>query len=164
MSNIIDIDGVKVHKDVLTTKFACDYDICKGECCYVSISDESFEGPSISIEEREEIGKHSTHRKFGEIFINCVDGRCVFNDGGCKLSEVPIDCRLYPLVVTFEKKHKHLRVGHYYDRLCNCGYEKGKKNNILLIDFCKEGLLRRFGEFFYKRLKRYALKYNSTEP
>ena len=28
------IFGVEVSEDVFTTEFSCDYDVCKGACCY----------------------------------------------------------------------------------------------------------------------------------
>lgn len=90
------------------------------------------------------------------------DGKCCLECGRCVLniakSEGVLDygnpkaCSLYPLV--YNKKDNHLEVGHYYDDagICKSGYEKGAKEGIHLVEFCKEGIIKSFGTDFYNEL------------
>ena len=191
----IQVNGIIVHEDVLTTKFACDYQACHGGCCFVENDKEiTYEG--CEIDENEEslilssssmlngllekdgrsIPKTYTYKKNGERYVTCDQrGRCCLQlSHGCALREAqreglldygnPIACHLYPLVVT-KVGRTHLRVGHYYDELhlCDSAYERGEREGILLIDFCKEAIIRYFGEEFYVKLKKRADS-NSTKP
>lgn len=190
----IQINGIIVHEDVLHTKFACDYQMCRGGCCYVE-NDKGivYEGCEITADEERlilsstttlsrilekdgrKLPKNCTYTKNGEHYIACdAKGRCCLHlSYGCALRVAqregtitygnPIACDLYPLVVT-QLGRVHLRVGHYYDEfhLCDAALEKGKREGIYLIDFCKTALIRRFGEAFFYKLKRRADDYNNS--
>ena len=97
-----------------------------------------------------------------------LDGsRCIFCDNdGCVLSAAhrthpevpaqPISCALYPISEEWDynERKPYLYLEHYFDeRFCKDGYTLGEKNGTYLIDFCKDALIRRFGEDFYKHLK-----------
>ena len=190
----IQISGIIVHEDVLTTKFACDYQVCHGGCCYVENGKgivyegcEITDAEEILIEENRpllveiltqdnrEIPKKLTYKKDGVKYIHCdKKGRCCLHlSNGCALRVAqckglldygnPIACDLYPLVVT-KIGRTHLRVGHYYDEfhLCDSAIERGKLEGIYLIDFCKDSLIRQFGESFFNKLKKRADDYNAS--
>ena len=191
--SVIQINGVRVHTEVFTTKFACDYQVCKGGCCYVE-NDKGIVYEGCEITEDEEslilsntatlggllekdgrcLPKKCTYEKDGEHYITCdAKGRCCLQlSTGCALREAqrkdlidygnPIACDLYPLVVT-KMGRVHLRVGNYYDEfhLCDAAYERGERENIYLIDFCKDALIRHFGGDFYGKLLKQARKFRT---
>lgn len=190
----IQVNGIIVHEDVLTTKFACDYQVCHGGCCYVE-NDKGivYEGCEITEDEEklilsntatlgellEEDGRHlpkkCTYKKNGERYITCDEkGRCCLQlSYGCALRVAqnkglldygnPLACDLYPLVVT-KVGRTHLRVGHYYDafHLCDSAIKRGEREGIYLIDFCKNAIIRQFGEAFFLKLQKRANDYRST--
>lgn len=116
--------------------------------------------------------KKCTYKKNGEHYITCdKKGRCCLQlSCGCALRVAqrmgaisygnPIACDLYPLVVT-QVGRVHLRVGHYYDEfhLCDSAYERGEREGTYLIDFCKEAIIRQFGETFFNKLQKRAHDY-----
>lgn len=190
----IRVSGIVVHTEVLTTKFACDYQVCKGGCCYVEDNKGPiYEGCLITDEEEtlikknrpllveilnkdgKKLPKKLTYVKNGVKYV-AVDrkGRCCLDlSHGCALREAqrkgllnygnPIACDLYPLVIT-KLGRTHLRVGNYYDEfhLCDSAYERGERENIYLIDFCKDAIIRQFGEDFFNKLQRRADDYRSA--
>ena len=190
----IQVNGIIVHEDVLTTKFACNYEVCGGGCCCVE-NDEGITYEGCEINEDEEklifsssstlgellekdgrsIPKAYTYKKNGEWYVTCDSkSRCCLQlSNGCALREAqrkgllnygnPIACHLYPLVVT-KVGRTHLRVGHYYDEfhLCDSAYERGERENIYLIDFCKDAIIRQFGEAFFNKLQKRADNYRTT--
>lgn len=48
MNCYTEIEGVKVENKIFTTKFICDYGICKGSCCYAPVSGEELHGGALS--------------------------------------------------------------------------------------------------------------------
>ena len=36
------INGIYVEKAIFSTYFVCDYDVCKGKCCYATLSDGTY--------------------------------------------------------------------------------------------------------------------------
>lgn len=191
----IQVSGIIVHEDVLTTKFACDYQVCHGGCCYVENNEGiTYEGCDITDEEERlilsgastlsrlleednrKLPKRCTYEKEGGAkYVTCdKKGRCcLLLSHGCAMKVAqkkglldygnPLACHLYPLVVT-RLGRVHLRVGHYYDRfhLCDSAFERGKREGIYLIDFCKDAIIRQFGETFFNKLQKRATDYRST--
>ena len=102
----IQVNGIIVHEDVLTTKFACDYQVCKGGCCHVE-NDKGivYEGCEITDFEEMVIKKnwpllveilHKDRRKIpkkptymsGKVkYVSCDDrgGCCLCLSHGCAL-------------------------------------------------------------------------------
>lgn len=83
--------------------------------------------------------------------------------GGCSLKVtkekgitdigIPLSCQLYPLLWEVKDSEDYLTLGNVFGDLCKCGYEKGKREGIYLIDFLKDAIIRAFGEKFYTELK-----------
>ena len=101
-------------------------------------------------------------RLHGYTCIFCSSKGCVLKDFNRRfpIVKVPIDepvsCSLYPIAEGTDATGTipFIYVEHYYDeRYCKCGYAKGKRENVYLIDFLREPLIRRFGEAFYEHLK-----------
>lgn len=173
--------NVWVNPKVFTTKFCCDYSKCNGACCWKPLDGVSLEGGELDEREHNEIVEKSeeitpyceqplesslTYKKDGLFYSSLVKGKCVmcnmesktcalktaFSDG--KISfPIPKSCQLYPLAVTEHKNGKHLIVDNLFDSFCKEAFEKGERENIYLIDFCKDAIIRTFGEIFYKLLK-----------
>lgn len=167
MQQFIEINGIQVDKEILKAKFACDYDFCAGACCY----DSTFcvAGAPLTSDEAHLISsevqkmnvprnvKESPYLIAGDIFYTAMDkkSRCVFCDEeGCMLKKtivgIPSSCHLYPLV--FAKGVLYID-NYYRAKWCKMGYKKGKKDNVLLIDFMKDAIIKTFGEAFYNALK-----------
>lgn len=49
------LNDVYVDNDIFTTEFACDYEKCKGACCYAEVEDVELDGGSVTPEEALEI-------------------------------------------------------------------------------------------------------------
>ena len=104
----------------------------------------------------------------GEQVLSIVNGKdCIFartdHNGWCycliekafnagKIDfKKPISCHLYPVRLTKVGE----RVGVEYHRwdICHCARVLGKKTHILLYQFLKEPLIRRFGQEWYNELE-----------
>ncbi len=84
------------------------------------------------------------------------DGNCfcaierAFCEGKCKFQK-PISCSLYPIrVSTLSNGMKALNLHRW--NLCQCAFEKGKKERLPVYKFLKEPLIRAFGADFYDAL------------
>lgn len=102
----------------------------------------------------------------GNFYTTLKEEKCVFSsmcNGICALKiakdkkigdiDIPLSCQLYPIVWEVYPTYECLRVENIYDEICVCGYEKGKRENVFLLDFMKAPLIRGLGEEFYSKLK-----------
>lgn len=175
------INGIQVHEDVLTTRFACDYEVCKGYCCH---PDEPSLGCSITQDERDIIERNKdviapyVCDDFRDSFIqkatgmgaegleicSAQNGMCPLENGKCVLSILkeegkltygkPKSCGLYPLC--YNGGQKFLYIEDYFDNgCCDCAYAKGKRENIHIVDFLKDAIIKQFGEDFYNELHKH---------
>lgn len=170
------IEGVNISPEVLTTKFACDYSVCKGKCCW-GVCDVPLYGAEVTADEARElkekqkqlipyIPKHlraAAYRKnvvHNNARISLCKASCIYCGDTCNLRQahkdgvlsfdIPVWCELYPLDV----QDNTLFIADYYGgEFCGCGYERGERENIYAIDFLKRGIVRLFGETFWLRLK-----------
>ncbi len=64
----------------------------------------------------------------------------------------PISCHLYPI----RTKTIGGSIALNYDQwsICHCAREKGKREKVLVYEFLKEPIIRKFGKKFYKELKK----------
>ncbi len=189
VSNIIPVEDVLIRTEIAEIKFACDLNNCKGACCTLEsdygapLLDEEIDEierdlaaileylPKRHRKEIEENGFFEV--KDGELLTSSVNKRaCVFVyyekgiakcgieraflDGKTKFKK-PISCHLFPIriskfggdVLRFEKFSE-----------CDAALEYGAKQNIDLVDFCKESLLRLYGNKWYSKLKEIIGKRN----
>lgn len=179
------IRGIQVHEDVLTTRFACDYKVCKGFCCHPVIEKVGFSGCTLTPEEeksllrdkkilmenvpddRKSMFKYGEFLEYNDKDVASVAGvgpMCCLEHNGCILNKLyaegklpyknPISCALYPLY--YNEGQKFLFITDYYQNgVCDCGYEKGERENIHIVDFLKEALIRKFGQKFYDELRQH---------
>lgn len=84
------------------------------------------------------------------------DGNCfcaierAFCEGKCKFQK-PISCSLYPIrVSTLSNGMKALNLHRW--NICQCAFEKGRKEKLPVYKFLKEPLIRAFGSEFYDAL------------
>lgn len=67
MIEYVDVNGVQVDKRIFTTYFSCDYEHCKGACCWAVLDDIELDGGSLTQPEAQYI------RKNREIISQFVD-------------------------------------------------------------------------------------------
>ena len=174
---ILLIEGVKVSQDVLYARFECDYEKCKGACCYENLEGVTLLGGQLTTKESKEIISCKNSLKFciedvdlrnqfiktpivkiGKIsFTNTYRGKCVFETPrGCLLKthrdfkKVPCFCGIYPLDVNDEKV---LYIDDLWMSKCAWGWKKGSISGTFLIDFVKDSIIGFYGEDFYNSLK-----------
>ena len=187
----INVRGVDVDDRVLTTKFSCDYAICKGACCNKPLPGVELNGGDLTAYEaakillnREELSKlcdateseitarNPVMENDGVFYTTLHDSKCVLCNmklGECalKIAErervtdigVPLSCQLYPLLLDVKDGRKILTIGDVFGEWCDCGYERGKRKNIFMIDFLKGAIIRGFGKSFYDKLKKLQNRY-----
>ncbi len=188
VSNIIPVEDVVVRPEIAEIKFACDLKKCKGACCTLEseygapllkkeitqIEDvldtvkeylpfkhrEEIEVNGFYVNKGDELMTASVNNK-ACVFVFYENGiaKCgiekAFLDGKIKFRK-PISCHLFPIriskfggdVLRFEKFSE-----------CDSALENGAKNNIRLIDFCKESLERLYGKKWYSSLKEIVGKF-----
>lgn len=184
---IFAINDVLVRDEIVEIPFSCDLKKCKGACCTLEselgapVKKEEVEEiknilpivkkylAQTNIDEIEEKGFYEV--KDGEIMITSVNNRdCVFSfwDNGiakCAIERAyfdgkvsfrkPISCHLFPIRVT-DFNGDVLR----YEKFSECypALEKGKEDNVVIAEFCKDSLTRLYGEEWYNKLLNYTGK------
>ena len=182
---IFAINDVLVRDEIVEIPFSCDLKKCKGACCTLE-SELGAPVNKSEIEEIdkilpiiksyltqtniEEIGERGFYEtKDGEMMITSVNNRdCVFSfwdngiakcsidreyfDGNVKFRK-PISCHLFPIRVS-DFSGDVLR----YEKFSECApaLEKGKEENITIVEFCKDSLIRLYGEEWYNKLMNYS--------
>lgn len=182
---IFAINEVLVRDEIVEIPFSCDLKKCKGACCTLE-SELGAPVTKAEIEEIEKIlpivKKYITltnideiedrgfyEAKDGEMMITSVNNRdCVFSfwdngiakcsierayfDGKVKFRK-PISCHLFPIRVS-DFSGDVLR----YEKFSECApaLEKGKEENITIVEFCKDSLIRLYGEEWYNKLMNYS--------
>lgn len=181
-SNIISVDEVLVRTEVLQTKFECDLQICKGACCTVEseygapLRDEEIDkiGEILDIVKEylsdrncKEIDSNGFyHIRQNEPMTTSINNKdCVFvyfeeDIARCAIEKAyldgrvdfkkPISCHLFPI-----------RISHFgndvlrYEKFSECGpaLEKGKTTDSTIAEFCKDSLIRLYGNNWYSSLK-----------
>ena len=182
---IFAINDVLVRDEIVEIPFSCDLKKCKGACCTLEselgapVNKEEIDEirkilpivkkylTQTNIDEIEEHGFYEI--KDGEMMINSVNNHdCVFSfwDSGiakCAIERAyfdgkvefrkPISCHLFPIRVT-DFSGDVLR----YEKFSECApaLEKGKEENITIAEFCKDSLIRLYGEDWYNKLMNYS--------
>ncbi len=182
VSNIIPVEDVLVRPEVFNINFECDLDKCKGACCTLEsefgapLLEEEVDKikrilniikkylPKRHVYEIEENGFYEV--KNGEFLTRSINNRaCVFVyydgdiakcgiekaflDGKVKFKK-PISCHLFPVRVS-KFGGPVLRYEKFSE--CKPALEKGEKNKLSLIDFCRESLTRLYGTKWYSKIK-----------
>ncbi len=168
-----------------TTHFACDLKRCKGACCtmpghrgaplldaevqdiekVLPIVQSYLSSDHLKVIEREGFlqgrpGDYSTH---------CVDDRaCVFvvweqGIARCAFEKAffegkiewrkPLSCHLFPIRIDGGRTE---RLRFEYLSACEPALEQGEKEDVLLVDFVRDALIRAYGEKWYREFVHYC--------
>ena len=176
------VDNVIVNREISDAHFCCDLSKCKGACCTLesefgaplrrdevekiaNVIPEVLE--YLSPEHREVLSKGFFEIKYEEYLVKSINNRaCVFayfDDGIAKCAiekayfekktsyRKPISCHLFPIRVSSFGTDV-LR----YERFSECApaLENGKKQNVTIMDFCKESLVRFYGIEWFNKMKK----------
>lgn len=181
-NNLTAVGNVLVRNEIINTRFFCDLNKCKGACCTIyseygaplldveipiieNILDSVFEYlDEANIDEIKSNGFYE--RKSGKLFIKSIQSReCVFsyfenNIAKCAIEKVyllkniefrkPISCHLFPIRIS--KFGGDILKYEKFD-VCESALENGKNLDITIAEFCKESLIRFYGENWYMQLK-----------
>jgi hypothetical protein len=182
VSNFIRIEDILVRPEIAETKFACDLDKCKGACCTLEseygaplLEEEIKKIVDVLAKAKKYLPEKNIQiieadgffeNKEGEFLTRSIDNKdCIFvyyNNGIAKCSiekaffeegtdfRKPISCHLFPIRVS-KFGGEVLRYEKFSD--CAPALENGAKNNIKLLDFCKDSLIRLYGKKWYSILK-----------
>lgn len=182
LDNIKSVGKVLIRDEIFSTRFLCDLEKCKGACCTMEsrygapinveeipiiekILDFVIEYlDEINIKEIKENGFYENLN--GELFLRSIDNKeCVFvyyenKIAKCAIEKAylenkinfrkPISCHLFPI-----------RVSNFggdilrYEKFSQCepALENGKLKDITIVQFCKESLIRLYGEKWYLQLE-----------
>ena len=147
-SSILQVGDVLLSSDIITERFCCDLEACKGAC----------------VVDRQGVAYNDAD---GDLVTSIVDGRdCVFtcHENGlclCLLEKAfregrsefckPISCALYPIR---EKRLSNGLTALNYHRwsVCAAARKKGGELGLYVYEFLEEPLVRRFGREWYDEL------------
>jgi hypothetical protein len=184
-NRLIDIQGVLINFDIISAKFCCDLEKCKGACCFLNggkgaplAQDEIETIKSIYQIIKDELSEKSidvvqTRGIFegspGEYNINCIDDRdCIFVYYENKIAKCAIERAYINGRIKWRKPlscHLYpIRINHFggdvlrYSRISECmpAIKNGSNKMINLIDFLKEPLIRKYGLKWFEEIKNYS--------
>ncbi len=182
MTSIIPVEDILVRTEVYETHFSCDLKKCKGACCtleseYGAPLEESEIGKIeeilhilkdyIPAEHYDEIEKNGFYEvKNNELLIRSMNkSACVFvffenGIAKCGIEKAyfdnkttfrkPISCHLFPIRIS-KFGGEVLR----YEKFSECGpaLQKGFEENVTIAEFCKDSLVRKYGQPWYEKFK-----------
>lgn len=178
---IFNINEVLVRGEILEIPFSCDLKRCKGACCTLEselgapVNKEEIDKIKkilpvvkeyISQTQVDEIEQNGFYEiKENEMMIRSVNNRdCVFvfyenSVAKCAIERAffdekinfrkPISCHLFPIRIS-DFGGDVLR----YEKFSECApaLEMGKEENVTIAEFCKDSLIRLYGEEWYNKL------------
>jgi hypothetical protein len=183
MPTMMEIGDKVVSLDLITKKFVCDLNTCKGICCVEGESGAPLEEEEVEILEREykkirpylrEAG-HEAIQKQGTWVIDSdrekvtplIEGKeCAYAVFDGDIAACGIEKAYEDGVTDFRKPiscHIYpIRIKRYqnfsavnYDRwpICNPARAYGEKHDVPVYRFLKESIIRKYGEEFYEKLE-----------
>lgn len=178
---IFAVNNVLVRKEILEIPFHCDLKKCKGACCTLEselgapiLKEEIEEIEKIipfvkkyldqtKIDSIEEKGFYEI--KQNELMIKSIDNKdCVFSFRENGIAKCAIERAYFNKEISFRKPIScHLfpiRISNFggdilrYEKFSECepALEKGKQENVTIAEFCKDSLIRLYGETWYNQL------------
>lgn len=182
------VDEVLISDAILDAPFACNLGGCFGACCVhgdrgaplepeeraelelaLPIVERDLRPEALNVIAREGVW---TEEEPGEYGTTCVDGReCVFvvyegKVAKCALQrayhagrlafEKPISCHLFPIRV--EEWVGTTVLNYEQIDLCDPAIRHGRRNGVLLRDFLRAPLSRKFGAEWYERFRAAAIE------
>lgn len=183
LPTMVEIDGKVISLDVITEKFSCDLARCRGACCVHGESGAPLDDDEVTSLMKEFRAIRKVLRPEGidailqqgtsvldadqEMVTPLVDGKecayAIFEDGiarcgielafemGLSKFRKPVSCHLYPVRV----KRYHQLTAVNYDQwgICEPARIHGEKQDMQVFRFVREGIERKFGIEFYKKLE-----------
>jgi hypothetical protein len=182
VNKILQIDNILVGREIAKIKFACDLKKCKGACCTLDseygaplmfeeleLIEDVLDEVKVYLpdEHRSEIeAKGFYERKDNELMTRSFNNKaCVFvyyqnGIAKCGIEKAfldgktgfrkPVSCHLFPIRIS-EFGGDILRFEKFSE--CSPALERGEKEEINIIDFLKESLIRKYGNNWYLKLK-----------
>jgi hypothetical protein len=190
---MIAVEDCLVSEDIVVEQFACNVSACKGACCIegdagaplapgeASIIEKNIDAiktemDKLGLETLDKIGVSETDSFEEEVTTCKPNNECTFairQDGvlSCGIEVAnnknnfgfakPISCQLYPIRV---KKYGDYHALNYHRwSVCSDACDRGKKEKISVYEFCKAGLVRKFGNSWYKKLEELASEFLKTK-
>lgn len=176
---IIQIGDILVSEEVATEYFACDYAVCRGECCIAGDSGAPLAEDELPALERDyphfcdkmlQSGRDAVDAngffeldRDGDIVTPLVPGSeaCAyahFNEEGACMCAIelcgrikPRSCSLYPIRVTRLTGGGLALNLHRWD-ICRCAFEKGRRDGTRVWQFLRRPLIDNYGAEFYDAL------------
>ena len=179
---MIPVQNTIVSDDLSEVRFACDLRKCKGACCVAGDAGAPLEEEEISrIEDYiGEIIPYMTERgckvirengvfdydsngKFVTPLVN--DAECAFTNfdediAYCAIEKAwqsgripfrkPVSCHLYP--VRIQQYENYDAVNYHKWHICKAALKKGNRKNVILADFVKDALIRKYGREWFDEL------------
>ena len=176
-----ELDDIIINDEVFSTKFTCDLKACKGACCTMpsefgapvtkkeiaiinNILDIIYDYlPDEIAQEIKENGFWES--KYDDLMIKSINAKdCVFafyegEVAKCAIEKAyfdgkvdfrkPISCHLFPIRIN-DFGGPVLKFEEYNE--CAPALEYGKQTGISVLEFCKDALIRAYGENFYSKL------------
>lgn len=180
---MLEIDDKIVSLAVLEQKFCCNLKKCRGICCelgdsgapltYEELIELEKEYPNFASQLRPEcktyIDKNGVffidkdHDYVTMLYNNKECAFVIYENGiascaiekawekGITSARKPVSCHLYPIRL---KEYKDFIAVNYDEwDICKDAPVHGKRENVLLVDFLKDALIRKFGLEWYDKLK-----------
>ncbi len=150
---ILQVGNVLVSPDIITEKFCCDLDACKGECCIEG----DIEGDLVTSIVN---GKDCVFTCYQDL-KDLDDGHTIPNCCLCALERAyregkskfkkPISCALYPIRA---KDFGNEVYGINYNkwRICKDAIKKGEELKLPVYKFLEGPLVEKFGKEWYDEL------------
>ena len=179
----IDVLGIRVDSKMFTTKFVCDYEKCKGACCWEEsgfdtgglllykehkelLSKKEELKPYINKELKESHEQTPFLKSGKDYFTNTYKSHCIYSSAERKTCilklahkdgvinfDIPMHCGTYPAELFRRNGKQHIKVLDIWDEHCYPAYIKGEKENTPLFRFLKDKLVKLFSEEFYQALE-----------
>lgn len=176
------IDDIIVSDDLYLVRFCCHLDRCQGACCVAGDAGAPLEEDEISLLEDhlDALTPFMTERGVAAVkeqgvfdydalgnFVTPLvkDAECAFCnfDNGlayCAIEKAyeegairfrkPISCHLYPVRIT---RFDHFEAVNYHKwPICKPALKYGKKQGMMVYQFLKVALIRKYGENWYRKL------------
>ncbi len=187
---MIEIDSIWLNSDVVSSKFCCNLEKCKGVCCclkggrgapiddaeikiieniYPLIKDELNE-KSLEVIKKQGLYEGDP----GEYYLNCIsDEDCIFVYYENEIAKCILEKAFNEGKTDWKKPiscHLYpIRINNFggdvlkYSQISECKPAKkcGKEKDVQLIDFLQEPLERKYGKKWYAKLKTQITNNNS---
>ena len=150
---ILDVGGVLISSDLLTERFCCDYEKCRGVCCI-----EGDAGAPVTMDEIAGI-EEALDTVWSDL---SASAQSVIDRQGVAYTDQEGDLvtsivRGKDCVFTYPIRAKQFADGtvalnYHRWKICEDAVKKGQALDLPVYQFLKEPLTRRFGEAWYQEL------------